>query len=195
MVENRILAGKPFQDKFGNHLFIKQSQVTTYIYEKSSYYIYAWVRSLFHRAVNICSNLTFLNYKQISMISKFMSWNGFPANVRFSITRKLKTKYQVNSSKDSSNHNTNEVSTQNDFSDDARPKIWIRIPFLGKEGEYLVKNLLKKIQRNLTQPVKFVVIYDTKKVSYFLPKTKLLALQYCLRTYLWLLDCRNIQIL
>ena len=195
MVENRILAGKPFQDKFGNHLFIKQSQVTTYIYEKSSYYIYAWVRSLFHRAVNICSNLTFLNYKQISMISKFMSWNGFPANVRFSITRKLKTKYQVNSSKDSSNHNTNEVFTQNDFSDDARPKIWIRIPFLGKEGEYLVKNLLKKIQRNLTQPVKFVVIYDTKKVSYFLPKTKLLALQYCLRTYLWLLDCRNIQIL
>ena len=34
----------------------------------------AWVRSLFHRAVNICSNLTFIN-KQISMISKFMSWN------------------------------------------------------------------------------------------------------------------------
>ena len=32
----------------------------------------AWVRSLFHQAVNICSNLTF---------SKFISWNGFPANV------------------------------------------------------------------------------------------------------------------
>ena len=124
------------------------------------------------------------------MISKFMSWNGFPANVRLSIIRKLKTKYQVNSSKDSSNHNTNEVSTQNDFSDDARPKIWIRIPFLGKQGEYLVKNLLKKIQRNLTQPVKFVVIYDSKKVSYFLPKKDkipTLALQYCLRIYLsWL---------
>ena len=51
-----------------------------------------------------------------------------------------------------------------------RPKIWIRIPFLGKQGKYLVKNLLKKIQQNLTQPVKFVAIYDTKKVSYFLPK-------------------------
>ena len=34
----------------------------------------------------------------------------------------------------------------------------------------MVNNLLKRIQRNLTQPVKFVVIYDTKKVSYFLPK-------------------------
>ena len=52
-----------------------------------------WVRSLFHRAVNICSNLTFLD-KQITMISKFMSWNGFPANVRFSIISKLKAKYE-----------------------------------------------------------------------------------------------------
>ena len=40
---------------------------------------------------------------------------------------------------------------------------------MGKQGEFLVKKLLKKIQRNLTQPVKFV-IYDTKKISYFLPK-------------------------
>ena len=60
--------------------------------------------------------------------------------------------------------------TQNDFSDDARTKIWIRTPFLGKQGEFLAKNLLKKIQRNLTQPAKFVVIYATTKVSYFLPK-------------------------
>ena len=102
------------------------------------------------------------------MISKFISCNGFPANVRFSIIRKLKTKYQVDSSKDSCNHNTNEVSTRNDFSDDARPKIWIRIPFLGKQEEFLAKNLLKKIQRNLTLPVKFVVIYDTKKSILFL---------------------------
>ena len=41
---------------------------------------------------------------------------------------------------------------------------------MGKQGEFLVKKLLKKIQRNLIQPVKFVVIYDTKKISYFLPK-------------------------
>ena len=50
------------------------------------------------------------------------------------------------------------------------PKIWLRIPFLGKQGEFLVKKLLRKIQRNLTQSVKFIVIYDTKKISYFLPK-------------------------
>ena len=96
------------------------------------------------------------------MIFKFMSWNIFPANVLSSIIHKLKTKYQVNLSSiihklktkyqvNSSNHNTNKVSTQNDFSDDARPKIWIRIPFLGKQGEYLVKNLLKKIQRSCSR--------------------------------------------
>ena len=50
------------------------------------------------------------------------------------------------------------------------PKIWIRIPYLGRKGEFLVKKLVKKIQRNLTEPVKFVVLYQTKKISYFLPK-------------------------
>ena len=31
------------------------------------------------------------------MISKVMSCNGFPANVRFSIIRNLKAKYEINS--------------------------------------------------------------------------------------------------
>ena len=49
----------------------------------------AWIRSLFHRAVNICSNSAFLN-QQILQISKFMAWNGFTAQIRSSIIRKLK---------------------------------------------------------------------------------------------------------
>ena len=100
------------------------------------------------------------------MISKFMSWNGFPANVRFSIIRKLKAKYEANSNIYCSKYNTNELPPQNDFSNDPRPKIWIRIPFLGKQGEFLVKKLLRKIQRNRTQPVKFVV--KEKKKTKFL---------------------------
>ena len=35
-----------------------------------------WIKSLFHCAVQICSNSTLLN-KQIAQITKFMSWNGF----------------------------------------------------------------------------------------------------------------------
>ena len=49
-------------------------------------------------------------------------------------------------------------------------KIWIRIPYLGRKREFLVKKLVKKLQQNLTEPVKFVVLYQTKKISYFLPK-------------------------
>ena len=41
----------------------------------------------------------------------------------------------------------------------------------------LLKNCLKKIQRCLTVPVNFIVIYDTKKFSYFLSnKDKILNL-------------------
>ena len=49
-------------------------------------------------------------------------------------------------------------------------KIWVRIPFLGKQGEYLVKKLIRKLQHNLTKLVKFIVIYQSKNVSYFLSK-------------------------
>ena len=55
-------------------------------------------------------------------------------------------------------HNIHEIPSQNDSSDDTRPRIWLGIPFMGKQGEFLVKKLLKKIQRNLVQPVKFVLI-------------------------------------
>ena len=103
-----------------------------------------------------------------------MSWNGFPANVRFLIIRKLKAKYEVNSNADCNKHNINEIPSQN-VSSDTRPTIWLRIPFMGKQGEFLVKKLLKKIQRNLIQPVKFVVIYDRKYHISCLKKTKFLT--------------------
>ena len=77
-----------------------------------------------------------------------MSWNGFPANVRFSIIHKLKAKYEVNSSEDCNKHNINEMPSQNYSSDDTRPRILLRIPFMGKQGKFLVKKLLKKVQWN-----------------------------------------------
>ena len=89
--------------------------------------------------------------------------------MRFSTIHKLKAKYEVNSSADCNKHSITEIPSQNDSSEDTRPRIWLRIPFMGKQGEFSVKKLFKKIQWNLIQPVKFV-IYDTKKISYFLPK-------------------------
>ena len=48
------------------------------------------------------------------------------------------------------------------------PKIWLRLPYLGKKGEFPVKTCIKKIRRSLKIPVNFIVIYNTKKVSYFI---------------------------
>jgi hypothetical protein len=45
---------------------------------------------------------------------------------------------------------------------DMLPKIWIRIPYLGNRGDFLLKSCLNKIQRFLSKPVKFITIYDTK---------------------------------
>ena len=51
------------------------------------------------------------------------------------------------------------------------PKIWIRIPYLGSRGDFLLKSCLNKVQRFLSKQVnKFITIYtiyDTKKLSYF----------------------------
>ena len=108
----------------------------------------AWVRSL--------SQIL----QQILQISKFMAWNGFTAQIRSSIIRKLKLRFLDGPKQ----------ANDNDAFEDIRPKILIRIPYLGRKGEFLEKKLVKKFQRNSTEPVKFVVLNQTKKISYYLPK-------------------------
>ena len=96
-----------------------------------------------------------------------MSWNGFPRTIRSLLISKLKNKP------------ANARQTQNNICDenDARPKIWLHIPYLSRQGESLVKKCLKKLQRNLNVSVNFIVIYNTKKLSYFLSnKDKILKL-------------------
>ena len=92
-----------------------------------------------------------------------MSWNGFNKNIRFSIIRKLKERQNL-----SKNQSTEQTGTNT--SEDVSRKIWLIIPFLGKQGEFLVKRLIKKIQRNLTRPVKFCDLSNKKGVIYFLSK-------------------------
>ena len=111
---------------------------------------------------------TFLLNKQISIISKLMACNDFASNYRSAMLRKLKLKYKIN--EPATNNKTFSGIDSNNTSDENIPKIRVRIPFLGKQGEYLVKKLIRKIQGHLTKPVKFIVIYQTKKVSYFLSK-------------------------
>ena len=103
----------------------------------------------------ICSKSYLLN-NQITKITKFMSLNGFTANIRKSTISKLKNRHISGISK---------LVTE---PDDALPKIWFCLPYLGKIGESLVKTCVNKICQNLNKLIKFIVIYQTKKVSYFL---------------------------
>ena len=123
----------------------------------------------------ICSTKTFFN-DQIEMIKSFIlerlsyllswngyilkSWNGYPISSRNFLIRKLKTKYENNST----------PTSNADFqTDENTTKIWIRKPYLGNRGENMIKSCscTSKIQRFLKKPVKFIVIYDTKRISFF----------------------------
>ena len=116
----------------------------------------AWIKSLFHRAVKICSSKKLLN-KQINQLKSFMSWNGYPKQVRNLLINKLKHKCNSAAS----------PSSQTSSTDDNLPKVWIRIPYLGKQGENLIRSCVSKICLQLRHPVKFIIIYNTKKLSYF----------------------------
>ena len=50
------------------------------------------------------------------------------------------------------------------------PKIWLKLAYLGRQGEFLVKNLIRKVRRSLKIHVKINVVYQTKKTPFFLPK-------------------------
>jgi hypothetical protein len=94
---------------------------------------------------------------QVRKLKMFMSWNGFPGAIRNLLISKLKNKFSTDR-------------PRTNFFDEnvTRPMVWVRVPYLGKQGETLVKNYINKIRRCLTFPVNFIVIYDNKKFSYFL---------------------------
>ena len=57
----------------------------------------------------------------------------------------------------------------NENNDDLVPKIWLELPYLGRQGEFLVKNLIRKVRRSLKIHVKIIVVYQRKKTPFFLP--------------------------
>ena len=79
-----------------------------------------------------------------------MSWNGFP------ITTPSKIKCQKSDVINEINNNK-----------ENETEIFFCLPYAGSKGEQLVKHCLKKIRRCLKINVKFVVIYDTKKISFY----------------------------
>ena len=93
----------------------------------------SWINSLFFRASKICSNATLFN-NQINKIKCFMSWNNFPTKVRNFLIKKLEGKFC----------NDNNI-TLHGNNDDSVRKILLKLPYLGRQGEFLIKNLIPKI--------------------------------------------------
>ena len=96
-----------------------------------------------------------------------MSWNGFPTKVRNFLIKKLKTNL--------CNDNNITLHGNNENNDDSVPKIWLKLPYLGRQSGFLVKNLICKIRRSLKIHVKIIVVYQTKKTPFFLPNKARLA--------------------
>ena len=87
-----------------------------------------------------------------------MSWNGYHSRIRNFLTRKLKQKYKINC--DTANDNTDESTL---------PKIWIRIPYLGKHvGETILAKCLKKIRRCLSHPPSEICCDEQRQNSGFI---------------------------
>ena len=123
----------------------------------------SWINSLFFRASKICSNATLFN-NQINKIKRFMSWNGFPTKVRNFLIKKLKAKLC---------NDSNITLHGNNDNDDSESKIWLKLPYLGRQGEFLVKNLIRGVRRSLKIHVKIIVVYQTKKTPFlYLTKIK-----------------------
>ena len=86
-----------------------------------------------------------------------MSWNGYSKTFANYLIKKLQRHKLGNESSDK-NHQTDNENI---------PKIWIRIPCLGQKGEFLIITCISKIQRSQKSPIKFIVLYNTKKISFF----------------------------
>ena len=58
-------------------------------------------------------------------------------------------------------------SSNNSIKKNDVPEIIFLIPYAEKVGKQLLKHCLKKVKRSLNSNVKFRVIYDTEKMSYY----------------------------
>ena len=114
----------------------------------------AWIRALVHRATKICSTQQLLQL-EILNIKRFASWNGFP---RWICDKLINT------------YSTSQSSKTTPGGKEPEPTIsiiWIRLPFIGQKGNFLLRNCTRKISRLLKQPVKFMNQWETTDCKLF----------------------------
>ena len=112
----------------------------------------ASIRALYDRVQKICSNVN-LFQKHTACIKKIVHWNGYPCHVQNKIIKCLETRKYTKKN--------NTLEQQNIAT------IFFRILYTGKQGETLIKNLVRKLKRHLDKTSKLRNIYRTKKLSYY----------------------------
>ena len=82
-----------------------------------------------------------------------MLWNDFPKYIHKSL---LKNIFKEVPKQEKNIVNKNNIST-----------IWIQLPHIGIKGKNLMKQCIRKVKRNCTTDIKFVILHNTKKISYY----------------------------
>ena len=137
----------------GLSIYRKDTNTAQYVnydsYTKWNHKI-AWIKSLITRAKKLCSPNKFKS--EMENIKRFASYNGFPKwIVNNTIKRCL----------NSLGNNKEE--------DDTYTKLYMFLPYIGKESEYIVKRCKRKLFRLFDKKtkVKFNVQFRTTKISCF----------------------------
>ena len=112
----------------------------------------SWARSLYYRYTNLCTSSKDIS-SQVRNLGKYLSWNGFPRFVRRSLLSKFKSSEFRKKSTDSSEDNID--------------ILYLKVPYLGEEGNSIIRRFKKKFSRLLSKKVNFRVMYSTNKLSMF----------------------------
>ena len=114
----------------------------------------AWIKALYERATKISSTAELFK-QQLSVIHKFMGWNGYPRHVRRNIIRNVDQNRHTNPT----NSNEQQLDEKHDV-----PAIWLR----WSSGRIFSKEMHIKLKRCMKDKnIKFIVMYDTKKMAFF----------------------------
>ena len=143
--------------EIGLGIYHKHTQTGQYVHI-TSYTLWrwktSWIRSLVIRAKNICSANYFDN--EIQLIKRYAAWNGYPRNVVNGIV-----KHTLRSNDNNNTFNDNDI--------DVAVRIYINIKYSGETADTLIKKCIKERYNCFKKDkrVKFVLQYETTKLSYF----------------------------
>ena len=112
----------------------------------------ACIRALYDKAYQMCSNNNIF-HKQVARIKMVMSSNVYTRYVRHKIIKRFENKKKTK--------NTDTLGKEN------IAIIFCRIPYGRVQAEKPIKNLVKKLKRDINELFRLRNIYPTKKLSYY----------------------------